>query len=132
VIKIQAYYRGHQIRKQYRKILWSVGILEKAILRWRHKGKGLRGIGADNEISSEDAEPESDNEEDFFKIGRKYAEERVERSIIRVQAMYRSYQARAEYRRMKQCHNQAQLEYEQILDLNLSEEPMSDISTEKL
>jgi hypothetical protein len=132
VIKIQAYYRGHQIRKQYRKILWSVGILEKAILRWRHKGKGLRGIGADNEISSENAEPESDSEEDFFKIGRKYAEERVERSIIRVQAMYRSYQARAEYRRMKQCHNQAQLEYEQILDLNLSEEPMSDISTEKL
>lgn len=132
VIKIQAYYRGHQIRKQYRKILWSVGILEKAILRWRHKGKGLRGIGADNEISSENAEPESDSEEDFFKIGRKYAEERVERSIIRVQAMYRSYQARAEYRRMKQCHNQAQLEYEQILDRNLSEEPMSDISTEKL
>lgn len=134
VIKIQAYYRGHRIRKHYRKILWSVGILEKAILRWRHKGKGLRGIGADSEILSESAEPEpeSDNEEDFFKIGRKHAEERVERSIIRVQAMYRSYQARAEYRRMKQCHNQAQLEYEQILDLNLSEEPMNDISTGQL
>lgn len=136
VIKIQAYYRGHRIRKQYRKILWSVGILEKAILRWRHKGKGLRGVGADNEISYENAElepePESDGEEDFFKIGRKYAEERVERSITRVQAMYGSYQARAEYRRMKQCHNQAQLEYEQINDLNLNEEPMTDASTEQL
>ncbi|GFZ11512.1 calmodulin-binding transcription activator [Actinidia rufa] len=34
-IKIQAVFRGFQARRQYRKIVWSVGVLEKAILRWR-------------------------------------------------------------------------------------------------
>jgi hypothetical protein len=35
VVKIQAHVRGHQVRKNYRKITWSVGIVEKVILRWR-------------------------------------------------------------------------------------------------
>ncbi|KAH9306680.1 hypothetical protein KI387_011084, partial [Taxus chinensis] len=105
-----AYFRGHQVRKHYRKILWSVGILEKAILRWRLKRKGLRGLQMDTDMPSGPTEPapESDNIEDFFRIGRQHAEERIERSVVRVQAMYRSYRARADYRRMKQCHNEAQ------------------------
>jgi len=35
IVKIQAHVRGHQVRKHYRKIIWSVGIVEKVILRWR-------------------------------------------------------------------------------------------------
>ncbi|KAL0289973.1 UNVERIFIED_CONTAM: Calmodulin-binding transcription activator 2 [Sesamum angustifolium] len=35
----QAHVRGHQVRKNYRKIIWSVGILDKVILRWRRKGR---------------------------------------------------------------------------------------------
>ncbi|GLJ09119.1 hypothetical protein SUGI_0102130 [Cryptomeria japonica] len=127
VVKIQACFRGHQVRKHYCKILWSVGVLEKAILRWRLKRKGLRGLQVDTNMSSEhtepEPEPESDNIEDFFRIGRKHAEERVERSVVRVQAMYRSYKARAEYRRMKQCHNQAQLQYDQLNNLDLNMHP---------
>ncbi|KAJ6726501.1 CALMODULIN-BINDING TRANSCRIPTION ACTIVATOR 6 [Salix purpurea] len=40
-IRIQAVFRGFQARKQYRKVIWSVGVLEKAILRWRLKEKRL-------------------------------------------------------------------------------------------
>eukprot|EP01018_Ginkgo_biloba_P027389 Gb_35291 [translate_table: standard] len=131
VIKIQACFRGHQSRKQYRKILWSVGILEKAILRWRQKRKGLRGHKVVLEISSETRHGrEIEHEEDFFRIGRKYAEERVERSVVRVQAMYRSYRARADYRRMKQFHKQVQLEYEHVHDLDPNTDSANDISVE--
>jgi hypothetical protein len=38
----QAHVRGHQVRKQYKRVVWSVGIVEKAILRWRRKRTGLR------------------------------------------------------------------------------------------
>ncbi|KAJ0959667.1 hypothetical protein J5N97_000678 [Dioscorea zingiberensis] len=37
VVKIQAYVRGHQVRKKYKKVLWTVSIVEKAILCWRGK-----------------------------------------------------------------------------------------------
>ncbi|XP_038973808.1 calmodulin-binding transcription activator CBT isoform X7 [Phoenix dactylifera] len=106
-IKIQAVFRGHQVRKQYCKIIWSVGVLEKAILRWRLKRKGLRGIQVESkEAMKVDTEEES-TEEDFFRISREQAEERVKRSVIRVQAMFRSHRAQQEYRRMKLAHEQA-------------------------
>ena len=44
IVKIQAHVRGHQVRKSYRRIVWSVGIVEKIILRWRRKRRGLRGF----------------------------------------------------------------------------------------
>ncbi|KAL5782177.1 hypothetical protein ACOSP7_007206 [Xanthoceras sorbifolium] len=117
-IKIQAAFRGFQLRKHYSKILWSVGVLEKAILRWRLKRKGFRGLHVDP-IATESVDyekQESDTEEDFYRTSRKQAEERVERSVVRVQAMFRSKKAQEEYRRMKLTHNEAKLEYEGFLD----------------
>ncbi|KAJ8467582.1 hypothetical protein OPV22_030134 [Ensete ventricosum] len=111
-IKIQATFRGHQVRKQYRKIVWSVGVLEKAVLRWRLKRKGLRGIQVEaTKAMKMDTMQESTGEEEFFRISRKQAEERVQRSVVRVQAMFRSYRAQQEYRRMKMVHEQAKLEF---------------------
>ncbi|THU69013.1 hypothetical protein C4D60_Mb08t09870 [Musa balbisiana] len=111
-IKIQATFRGHQVRRQYRKIVWSVGVLEKAVLRWRLKRKGLRGIQVEaTKEMKVDTMPESTGEEEFFRISRKQAEERVQRSVVRVQAMFRSYRAQQEYRRMKMAHEQAELEF---------------------
>ena len=100
------------MRRQYKKILWSVGVVEKAILRWRHKRRGLRGMQ-----SAEVAEPmridpgpsSSTGEEDFFVISRRQAEDRLSRSVTRVQALFRSYKAQQEYRRMKMTHEQAQV-----------------------
>nr|POE57432.1 calmodulin-binding transcription activator 5 [Quercus suber] len=115
-IKIQAAFRGFQVRRQYRKILWSVGVLEKAVLRWRLKRRGFRGFQVDPMEPVPDQRPESDTEEDFYRASRKQAEERVERSVVRVQAMFRSKKAQEEYRRMKMTHNQARLEYEGFLD----------------
>lgn len=105
---MQAAFRGFQERKQYRKIVWSVGVLEKAVLRWRLKRKGFRGLQVQ---SSEpvDGKPDNDVEEDFFRASRKHAEERVERSVVRVQAMFRSKRAQEEYRRMKLEHDNARV-----------------------
>ncbi|PIN05351.1 putative protein, contains IPT/TIG domain [Handroanthus impetiginosus] len=114
-VKIQAAFRAFQARKQYCKIVWSVGILEKAVLRWRMKRKGFRGLQVQLSDTSEDPNQENDAEEDFFKASRKQAEERVERSVIRVQAMFRSKRAQEDYRRMKLEHNKATLEYEGLL-----------------
>ncbi|XP_065863746.1 calmodulin-binding transcription activator 5 [Euphorbia lathyris] len=116
-IKIQAAFRGFQARRHYRKIIWSVGVLEKVILRWRLKRKGFRGLCPDPPTEADlDLRQESDAEEDFFKASRKQAEERVERAVVTVQSMFRSKQAQAEYRRMKLAHNEAQLEYEGLED----------------
>ncbi|KAK3188822.1 hypothetical protein Dsin_028383 [Dipteronia sinensis] len=117
-IKIQAAFRGYQSRRQYCKILWSVGVLEKAVLRWRLKRKGFRGLQVDPVATESVAgeNQESDAEEDFFRTSRKQAEERIERSVVQVQSMFRSKKAQEEYRRMKLAHNQAKLEYEGFLD----------------
>ncbi|KAI3459232.1 hypothetical protein Pfo_015895 [Paulownia fortunei] len=117
-IKIQAVFRGFQVRKQYCKIVWSVGILEKAILRWRLKRKGFRGFQVQSNATFNDPNQESDAEEGFFKASRKQAEERVERSVVKVQAMFRSKRAQEDYRRMKIEHNKATLEYEGLLHLD--------------
>ncbi|THU67301.1 hypothetical protein C4D60_Mb05t23210 [Musa balbisiana] len=107
-----AAFRGHRVRKQYRKIVWSVGVLEKALLRWRLKRKGLRGIQVETTKAMKwDATPESTGEEEFYRISRVQAEERMQRSVVRVQAMFRSYRAQQEYRRMKMAHEQAKLEF---------------------
>ncbi|XP_057785587.1 calmodulin-binding transcription activator 5 isoform X2 [Salvia miltiorrhiza] len=114
-IRIQANFRGFQVRRQYRKICWSVGVLEKAILRWRLKRKGFRGLQVQPDETLPDQNQESDAEEDFFKASRKQAEERVERSVVKVQAMFRSRRAQEEYRRMKVECSRATLEYEELL-----------------
>ncbi|KAK4798156.1 hypothetical protein SAY86_030482 [Trapa natans] len=108
-IKIQAAFRGFQVRRQYRKIVWSVGVVEKAILRWRFKRRGFRGFHVKEKA---DLRQDSDTEEDFFRAGRKQAEERLEQSVVKVQSMFRSKKAQEEYRRMKLAYDEAKLEYE--------------------
>ncbi|CAI9259793.1 unnamed protein product [Lactuca saligna] len=113
-IRIQAIFRGHQVRRQYTKIVWSVGVLEKAILRWRLKRKGFRGLQV--EADKDEKQENVDGEEGFFHASRKQAEERVERSVVRVQAMFRSKLAQEEYRKMKLQHIQASIEYNESFD----------------
>ncbi|KAL4273381.1 hypothetical protein GQ457_13G023910 [Hibiscus cannabinus] len=116
-IKIQAVFRGFHVRRHYTKILWSVGVVEKAILRWRLKRKGFRGLQINKAEPVAERGQESDTEEDFYRDGRKQAEERVEKSVVRVQALFRSKKTQQEYRRMKLAHDKAKLEYESLLGL---------------
>ncbi|XP_073129164.1 calmodulin-binding transcription activator 6-like isoform X2 [Henckelia pumila] len=118
-IKIQAAFRGFQARRQYCKIVWSVGVLEKAILRWRLKRKGIRGIQIQPDETLKDPTQEGDVEEDFFQASRKQAEDRVERSVVRVQAMFRSKKAQEDYRRMKFVHKNASLQFKELLHPDL-------------
>ena len=100
------------MRMQYRKLIWSVGVLEKVILRWRLKRKGLRGLQIDSEQPPPARDPENRaTEEDFFRISREQTEDRVNRSVVRVQSMFRSYRAQQDYRKMKLAHDQAQVNY---------------------
>ncbi|XP_038722583.1 calmodulin-binding transcription activator 5-like isoform X2 [Tripterygium wilfordii] len=115
-VRIQAAFRGFQVRRQYRKIIWSVGVLEKVILRWRLKRKGFRGFQIDPIETNVDQSHVIDPEEDFYRASRKQAEDRVERSVVFVQAMFRSRKAQQEYRRMKLAHSEAELEYEGLLN----------------
>lgn len=82
-----------------------MGILEKAIIRWRLKRKGFRGLQVAPD--KDDDKEENIGEESFFQASRKQAEERVERSVIRVQAMFRSKKAQEEYRKMKLTHSES-------------------------
>nr|GMC96745.1 calmodulin-binding transcription activator 3-like isoform X1 [Ipomoea batatas] len=102
IIKIQAHVRGHQVRKNYGKIIWSVGILEKVILRWRRKGSGLRGFKPETvtEPSSMQAQPVQEDEFDFLKEGRKQTEERLQKALARVRSMVQYPEARDQYRRL--------------------------------
>ncbi|KAG2308062.1 hypothetical protein Bca52824_027810 [Brassica carinata] len=100
IIKIQAHVRGYQVRKKYRKIIWSVGILEKVILRWRRKGAGLRGIKSDALVTKMQDGTEKEEEDDFFKQGRKQTEERLEKALARVKSMVQYPEARDQYRRL--------------------------------
>lgn len=106
---MQAVFRGFQVRRQYRKILWSVGVLEKVVLRWRLKRKGFRGLQVNPVEAVADQGRESDTEEDFYKTSQRQAEERVERSVVRVQALFRSKKAQAEYHMMKMAHYEAEV-----------------------
>ncbi|KAE8731029.1 Calmodulin-binding transcription activator 6 [Hibiscus syriacus] len=106
-VRIQAAFRGLLTRRQYRKIVWSVGVLEKALLRWRLKRKGLRGLQVNPVDAVPEQRAESDTEEDFFRTSRKQAEQRVEKAVVRVQAMFRSKKAQQDYRQMKLAHDLA-------------------------
>ncbi|ESQ31470.1 hypothetical protein EUTSA_v10003564mg [Eutrema salsugineum] len=104
IVKIQAHVRGHQVRKQYRAIIWSVGLLEKIILRWRRKGSGLRGFKRDTITKPPEpvsaAPPPQEDDYDFLKEGRKQTEERLQKALTRVKSMAQYPEARAQYRRL--------------------------------
>ncbi|KAK3150723.1 hypothetical protein QOZ80_3AG0236850 [Eleusine coracana subsp. coracana] len=108
IVKIQAHVRGHQVRKHYRKIVWSVGIVEKVILRWRRRGAGLRGFrsteGVMESTSSSGADlienkPAKDDY-DFLQEGRKQTEERLQKALARVKSMVQYPDARDQYQRI--------------------------------
>ncbi|KAL6517638.1 hypothetical protein OROMI_033339 [Orobanche minor] len=102
VVKIQAHFRGHQVRKKYKTITWSVGILEKVILRWRRKGSGLRGFRSDAVPIAPKTQDTLSQEDDydFLKEGRKQTEERMQKALARVKSMTQYPEARAQYRRL--------------------------------
>ncbi|KAF8091242.1 hypothetical protein N665_0451s0053 [Sinapis alba] len=102
IVKIQAHVRGHQVRKQYRAIIWSVGLLEKIILRWRRKGSGLRGFKRDTVTKAPEpvCAPTQEDDYDFLKEGRKQTEERLQKALTRVKSMAQYPEARAQYRRL--------------------------------
>ncbi|EPS74407.1 hypothetical protein M569_00343, partial [Genlisea aurea] len=96
IIKIQALVRGHQVRKNYRKLIWSVRVLD-GVLRWRRKGRGLSVFKQPAASSSEETEEE---EEDPLRKERKQAEERLQKALARVKSMVQYPEARAQYRRL--------------------------------
>ncbi|XP_074275604.1 calmodulin-binding transcription activator 2-like isoform X3 [Silene latifolia] len=101
VVKIQAHVRGHQVRKRYKTVVWSVGILEKVILRWRRKGTGLRGFRPDAlKEPIETSKPLEDDDYDYLKKGRKQTEERLQKALVRVKSMVQYPEGRAQYRRL--------------------------------
>ncbi|MQL91488.1 hypothetical protein Taro_024098 [Colocasia esculenta] len=100
IVKLQAHVRGHQVRKQYKKIVWSVGIVEKAILRWRRKGTGLRGFRAELATGDGQLNKGKMDEYDFLRLGRKQKVAGVERALARVQSMARYPEARGQYMRL--------------------------------
>ncbi|KAG0457961.1 hypothetical protein HPP92_023118 [Vanilla planifolia] len=107
VVKIQAHVRGHQVRKKYREILWSVSVLEKVVLRWRRKSPGLRHFRRELE---QDAETENDKE-DIVKVFRKLkVNAAVEQALSRVLSMVESPKARQQYRRMLERYRNVMVE----------------------
>ncbi|KDP46823.1 hypothetical protein JCGZ_24032 [Jatropha curcas] len=102
IVKIQAHVRGHQVRKNYKKIIWSVGIVEKVILRWRRKRSGLRGFKSEALIEGPSKHDTSSKEDDydFFKEGRMQTEARSRIALARVKSMHQYPEARDQYRRL--------------------------------
>lgn len=97
---LQAHVRGHQVRKQYKKVVWSVSIVEKAILRWRRKGAGLRGFHADKLGGSVAPKDGTTDDYEFLSLGRKQKAAAVEKALARVQSMARNPEGRDQYMRL--------------------------------
>ncbi|XP_044499184.1 calmodulin-binding transcription activator 3-like isoform X1 [Mangifera indica] len=100
IVKLQAHVRGHQVRKQYKKVVWSVSIVEKAILRWRRKGTGLRGFRVENKTANMAPEIDKTDEYEFLRIGRRQKYAGVEKALERVKSMVRNPEARDQYMRL--------------------------------
>lgn len=110
VVKIQAHVRGHQVRKKYKMLLWTVGVLDKAILRWRRKGTGLRGFKSEHPEGNEMDEEEDD--EDILKVFRKEkVKMALDEAVGRVLHMVDSPESRLQYRRMLEKYQEVKAEY---------------------
>ncbi|KAM0951240.1 putative IQ motif, EF-hand binding, ankyrin repeat-containing domain-containing protein [Dioscorea sansibarensis] len=109
IVKIQAHVRGHQVRKQYKKVVWSVSIVEKAILRWRRKGAGLRGFHADELGGSVAPEDGTTDDYEFLRLGRKQKTAAVEKALVRVQSMARNPEGRDQYMRLVASSSRSKL-----------------------
>ncbi|KAK7852265.1 calmodulin-binding transcription activator 2 [Quercus suber] len=101
MVEIQAQARQHQVRKNYIKIIWLVGIVEKVILRWKRKGGGLRGFKAEALAEGHKMQDKSSEDDyDFLKEGRKQTEERLQKAHATVKSMAQSREARDQYHRL--------------------------------
>eukprot|EP00252_Welwitschia_mirabilis_P014164 TRINITY_DN31208_c0_g1_i1.p1 TRINITY_DN31208_c0_g1~~TRINITY_DN31208_c0_g1_i1.p1 ORF type:complete len:593 (+),score=135.50 TRINITY_DN31208_c0_g1_i1:157-1779(+) len=110
VVKIQAHVRGHQARMKYKTIIWTVGILDKAILRWRRKGNGLRGFKAE---LREAVESENEDDDEFLRTFRKEkVNPALNEAVGRVMHMIDSPKARQQYRRMLDRYQQIKSQYQ--------------------
>ncbi|KAH9318327.1 hypothetical protein KI387_020096, partial [Taxus chinensis] len=110
VVKIQAHVRGHQVRKKYKMLLWTVGVLDKAILRWRRKGTGLRGFRS--ELPEQTEMDEQEDDEDILKVFRKQkVNTAVDEAVGRVLHMIDSPESRHQYRRMLERYQEVKAEY---------------------
>ncbi|XP_050205154.1 calmodulin-binding transcription activator 3 isoform X2 [Mercurialis annua] len=127
IVKIQAHVRGHQVRKNYRKIVWSVGIVEKVILRWRRKRSGLRGFKSEalTEGPSKTDTMSKEEDDDFFKEGRKQTEARSKIALARVKSMHQNPEARDQYRRLLNVVNEIQ-ENKAVPNNNTDSEAMAE------
>lgn len=96
--------RGYQARKHHKIICWAVGILDKAVLRWRRKGVGLRGFRS--EIGSIDESEDGD----IIKVFRKQkVEGTIDEAVSRVLSMVDSPDARQQYHRMLEGFREAKV-----------------------
>ncbi|XP_027915464.1 calmodulin-binding transcription activator 4-like isoform X1 [Vigna unguiculata] len=112
VVKIQAIVRGYQARKQYKIILWAVGILNKVVLRWRRKRVGITSVRQEMDSN----EGESDDE-DFLNVFRKEkVNGTIETALKRVLSMVRHDDARHQYRRLLSLYRQAKTKRESTSD----------------
>ncbi|RDX97826.1 Calmodulin-binding transcription activator 2, partial [Mucuna pruriens] len=100
IVKIQAHVRGHQVRKQYKKVVWSVSIVEKVILRWRRKGTGLRGFRLGQPVGIVAKDADKSDEYEFLSIGRKQKSDGVKKALDRVKSMVHNPEARDQYMRL--------------------------------
>ncbi|KAH9606419.1 hypothetical protein KSS87_015062 [Heliosperma pusillum] len=131
VVKIQAHVRGHQVRKRYKTVVWSVGILEKVILRWRRKGTGLRGFRPEAlKAPVPETKPPEDDEYDYLKEGRKQTEERLQKALVRVKSMVQYPEGRAQYRRLLTAVEDFQKNKPQTGSSNLSRSEIAPIEVE--
>ncbi|KAL0310469.1 UNVERIFIED_CONTAM: Calmodulin-binding transcription activator 2 [Sesamum calycinum] len=100
---VMAHVRGHQVRRNYGKIIWSVGILDKVVLRWRWKRRRLsrfrpEALGAG--ISMVDAKRKED---DYYFLkegrkGRKQTEGRLQNALARLTSIVQYSKARDQHR----------------------------------
>ncbi|XP_058082564.1 calmodulin-binding transcription activator 2-like isoform X2 [Magnolia sinica] len=101
IVKIQAHVGEHQVRKQYKKVVWSVSIVEKAILRWRRKRTGLQGFRASGSIGNAELEiGEEADEYEYLHVSRGQKLAGVEKALARVQSMVHYREARDQYMRL--------------------------------
>ncbi|KAI3469225.1 hypothetical protein Pfo_025888 [Paulownia fortunei] len=105
IVKLQAHVRGHQVRKQYKKVLWSVSVVEKAILRWRRKKPGLRGFQTEKASEHAPFHIDKNDEYEYLRIARKLKVAGVEKALARVQSMVRHPEARDQYMRLVKLEN---------------------------
>ncbi|KAF3323637.1 calmodulin-binding transcription activator 4 [Carex littledalei] len=113
IVKLQALVRGHQARRKYQELIWTVSMVEKAVLRWRRKGVGLRGFRPDPINSPQVPEAAvvlEEEEEDIAEVFRKQKVEALEEAVSRVLSMVDSPDARQQYRRMIERYREAKAE----------------------